>query len=102
MEQANEVINIFLMTISFDVKLHHNLLKNSLFFVTFNTVERIKDISKAEAGDFLSYRGCLAVVLSVEHDMDHFIIQLDNGTKVVEKLTSRLEFFRMLRRTKAR
>ncbi|HEY0667395.1 MAG TPA: hypothetical protein VGD22_04410 [Sphingobacteriaceae bacterium] len=61
-------------------------------------MERIKDISKVEPGDFLNYHGSLSVVASIEFDERTCKIKLDNGAMIIEKVNSRLEFFRTLNR----
>ena len=55
-------------------------------------------MSKVEAGDFLNYHGSLSVVVSIECDENTCAIKLDNGATIIEKLDSRLEFFRTLDR----
>jgi hypothetical protein len=66
--------------------------------LTLRVVEKIKDISKVEAGDFLSHNGKLMVVTSVEWKGNSYEIKVDEGDVIDEKVVSRLEFFRILTR----
>ena len=62
---------------------------------------KVKDVSEALAGDFISYKQKLSVISSVSYDRDLFVLQLEDGTEIECLPGRRFEIFRIINRDKS-
>jgi hypothetical protein len=62
---------------------------------------KVKDVSEALAGDFISYKQKLSVISSVSYHRDLFVLQLEDGTEIECLPSMRFEIFRIINRDKS-
>jgi hypothetical protein len=59
---------------------------------------KVKNVSEALVGDFISYNQKLSVVSSISRDHDFFVVQMEDGTEIEFLATTRVEIFRIVDR----
>lgn len=59
---------------------------------------KIKDLSEAIVGDFISFNQKLSIIRSISVEDNTVILQLDDGTEIKVNTAARVEIFRIRNR----